>query len=306
MLWRREASSWAGACSAEEGGGRFTGRPADWLRVATSGGVRSILLGAAGRGACAAGGRWHLASLRQLRVQPQVSGAHDVTSLFTAGSQCDPPHRQPCHLCTQDPSLISISTSASPPRLLPSLAALPTPSPSPDGTLAQPLPSTGPALPLPGPAGTPSPGRRLAATLSCEPLACAPAPQPAGCSSLAVWEGGRRPLLLETASQLGGQQVCVQPRSLAPCCWTAALCTCGAGPLSMSPLPLRGQVLWKLREGTGQFKQLSFPRSLELAPAHLPRSGRLCCSRPCCSPSCMLLNPPPPIHPTPSPRPGNP
>lgn len=37
-------SSWAGACgAAEEGGGRFTRRPADWLRVATSGGVCSIL-----------------------------------------------------------------------------------------------------------------------------------------------------------------------------------------------------------------------------------------------------------------------
>lgn len=52
---RREAcSSWAGARqgSAGEGGraaGRFTPRPADWLRVAMSGGVCSIL------SACAAG-----------------------------------------------------------------------------------------------------------------------------------------------------------------------------------------------------------------------------------------------------------
>lgn len=54
MLGRREASRWA--CAFAEEGGRFTGRPADWLRVATSGGVGSILSGAAGPGSvCAVG-----------------------------------------------------------------------------------------------------------------------------------------------------------------------------------------------------------------------------------------------------------
>lgn len=48
----RPRSSWAGACrgAAEEAAGRFTRRPADWLRVAMSGGVCSIL------SVCAAGG----------------------------------------------------------------------------------------------------------------------------------------------------------------------------------------------------------------------------------------------------------
>lgn len=48
----RPRSSWAGAGrgAAEEAAGRFTPRPADWLRVAMSGGVCSIL------SVCAAGG----------------------------------------------------------------------------------------------------------------------------------------------------------------------------------------------------------------------------------------------------------
>lgn len=42
---REEGGLQLGGClgAAEEGGGRFTRRPADWLRVATSGGVCSLL-----------------------------------------------------------------------------------------------------------------------------------------------------------------------------------------------------------------------------------------------------------------------
>lgn len=297
-------------------------------------------------------GCWHLASRLQLRVQPQVSGAHDVTGLFTASLVAE--EEQDSRVAGGGPCPTSGPCSAEPcpqPGAL-SYPTLPPPCPHPG---AQVRPSSPPATPLSaprtpapssprlhrppfrisltpprpmypplshhqtGPPHTHAPGlpgpwpplQRLPGT-SCQALpaphpghvsvlASAPVPQPANCSSLAVRAGWTpAALLLETASQLGGQEAGVQRPSqlLVPGQRPWVPVGTGHSPLPL-PLLLTQPNLLEA-ERSWRFKS-SPPGSLGLAQVHGP-PGR---GRPPCSGPCRLLNPPSLIPSTqhPSPRP---
>lgn len=162
-------SSWAGAGrGAAEAAGRFTPRPADWLRVAMSAafaascpcvcswGNLGPVRGACGPQAARPGGCWQISFTAP--VQPQVSGAGDITAFVyrsAGGRKRAVPEREG-----------DLFPTPPPPRATPTWPLPPPPWPHPVHVLT-------PARPLPHPPATPTP---LSSPLSLPFPFCIPNP----------------------------------------------------------------------------------------------------------------------------------